>query len=103
MSTNKSPGPIHVILAANLEAAYAYKHRLGLSQCRTITCSIEADYDRLRGMNNVVIHRTQSWYRSKAYPIERLRTQAMLAHMYAKGRIRAVVNEVGVTNTTFLS
>lgn len=95
---------VHVVLAARLDHAQDYIHKLGLNprDCRTVVTSIESDTDRLRGLTRIILHRTQSWYRA---PWNRPKAQIrdMIQVMHSSNRIVAILNEVDVVNTTFMS
>lgn len=97
----------HIILASNYRTGRIYADKLGLYKTQVMIVGADDQWsaEKLAGLvGEFVLHRTQSWYcagwtNSKLYIRD-----VIQARLVGRPNISlTVLNEVAVTNTTFLS
>jgi hypothetical protein len=92
----------HLILVAHEKQADEYIHRMGFHKLQCIVIHDRHGCDRVRGMNHVILHRTQAWYHSPRSNKKQEVQQMLAAYLIGRPGV-TVLNEVDVVNTTFLS
>nr|AYD82546.1 hypothetical protein ART_00077 [Achromobacter phage vB_Ade_ART] len=99
----------HLILAQTIWHAKNYRdtvlHGIPQSMISIINCEDFNSPDKLRGIcGEIVLHRTQSWYKAGWSDTKCKIRDLLQAHLVGRPNVYlTVINEVAVTNTTFLS